>query len=74
MKSIGINALKQAAKEMSFNIYLVDGMTYMLLQMDKVNSKGFWYSFLNAFGSLMIMYSLAYNWNLASFVIKFWIV
>jgi len=50
-------------------------VTYMLLQMEKMNPKGFWYSFLNAFGSLMILYSLMYNWNLASFVIEFfWIL
>lgn len=50
-------------------------ITYLLLQLDKVDSKGFWYSFLNAFGSLMIIYSLMYNWNLASFFIEFfWIL
>ncbi len=49
--------------------------TYFLLQSEKINSKGFLYSFLNAFGSLLIMYSLLYNWNLASFVIEiFWIL
>lgn len=49
--------------------------TYFLLQIDKVNPKGFWFSFLNAFGSLMILYSLLYNWNLASFLIEFfWIL
>lgn len=49
--------------------------TYMLLQIDKINAKGFWYSFLNAFGSLFIVYSLTYNWNLASFIIEFfWIL
>ena len=50
-------------------------VTYFLLQIDRMDSKGFWYSFLNAFGSLMILYSLMYNWNLASFVIEFfWIL
>ena len=49
--------------------------TYLLLQIDRINSKGFWFSFLNAFGSLMILYSLMYNWNLASFLIEFfWIL
>jgi len=49
--------------------------TYFLLQSEKIDSKGFLYSFLNAFGSLLIMYSLLYNWNLASFVIEiFWIL
>lgn len=49
--------------------------TYFLLQSEKIDPKGFLYSFLNAFGSLLIMYSLLYNWNLASFVIEFfWIL
>jgi hypothetical protein len=49
-------------------------ITYFLLQIEKIDSKGFWYSFLNAFGSILILYSLTYNWNLASFFIEFfWI-
>ena len=49
-------------------------ITYFMLQVEKIDSKGFWYSFLNAFGSVMILYSLTYNWNLASFIIEFfWI-
>lgn len=49
--------------------------TYFLLQSEKIDAKGFLYSFLNAFGSLLIMYSLLYNWNLASFIIEFfWIL
>ena len=50
-------------------------VAYLMLQIEKMDSKGFLYSFLNAFGSAMILYSLAYNWNLASFVIEFfWIL
>jgi hypothetical protein len=50
-------------------------VAYLMLQLDKMDSKGFLYSFLNAFGSVMILYSLAYNWNLASFIIElFWIL
>lgn len=50
-------------------------VTYFLLQSEKIDSKSFLYSFLNAFGSLLIMYSLLYNWNLASFIIEiFWIL
>ncbi|MGE0738996.1 CBU_0592 family membrane protein [Sulfurimonas sp.] len=50
-------------------------ITYFLLQSQKIDSKGFLYSFLNAFGSLLIVYSLLYNWNLASFIIEFfWIL
>lgn len=50
-------------------------ITYFLLQSERIDSKGFLYSFFNAFGSLLIMYSLLYNWNLASFFIEFfWIL
>jgi len=50
-------------------------ITYYLLQVEKIDSKGFWYSFLNLFGAVLIMYSLMYNWNLASIIIEiFWIV
>lgn len=50
-------------------------VTYFLLQSEKIDSKGFLYSFFNAFGSLLILYSLLYSWNLASFIIEFiWIL
>jgi len=50
-------------------------VTYFLLQSEKIDSKGFLYSFLNAIGSLLIMYSLLYSWNLASFIIELiWIL
>ncbi|RXJ55221.1 CBU_0592 family membrane protein [Candidatus Marinarcus aquaticus] len=50
-------------------------LTYLLLQLERINANGFGYSFLNALGSLMILYSLTYNWNLASVIIEFfWIV
>ena len=49
--------------------------TYFLLQSEKIDSKGFLYSFLNLLGALLIVYSLLYNWNLASFIIEFfWIL
>ncbi|MBW6488750.1 hypothetical protein [Sulfurimonas sp.] len=50
-------------------------VTYFLLQSEKIDSKGFLYSFLNFLGALLIVYSLLYNWNLASFIIEFfWIL
>lgn len=49
--------------------------TYFLLQSEKIDSKGFLYSFLNFLGALLIVYSLLYSWNLASFIIEFvWIL
>lgn len=44
--------------------------TYFLLQSEKIDAKGFLYSFLNFLGALLIVYSLLYNWNLASFIIE----
>lgn len=50
-------------------------LTYFLLQIERISPKSFLYSFSNAFGSLLIIYSLCYNWNLASFLIEFfWIL
>lgn len=50
-------------------------LTYFLLQIERISSKSFLYSFSNVFGSLLIIYSLCYNWNLASFLIEFfWIL
>lgn len=50
-------------------------VTYFLLQSEKIDSKGFLYSFLNLLGALLIVYSLLYSWNLASFIIEFfWIL
>jgi hypothetical protein len=45
------------------------------LQLEKVNPKGFQYNFMNLSGAILLLISLTYNFNLASFVIEiFWIV
>lgn len=50
-------------------------IAYFLLQIDKLNTKNISFSILNAIGSLMILYSLIYNWNFASVMIEvFWII
>ena len=50
-------------------------VTYLLLQLQKISSQTLTYSILNIVGSIMILYSLIDNWNLASFVIQvFWII
>jgi len=50
-------------------------VVYFLLQADKINSKSLLFSVLNVLGSIMIFYSLMYNWNLASVLIEvFWIM
>ncbi len=50
-------------------------LTYLLLQINKIQSHSFLYSFLNLLGALLLAYSLLYNWNFASFMIEvFWII
>ena len=43
---------------------------YIMLQTDRINAKGFWYSMLNLLGSFLIMTSIVKDWNLPSFVIE----
>jgi len=50
-------------------------ITYLLLQLEKINSTDLLYSILNIIGSLLIVYSLLFNWNFSSFLIEFfWIL
>lgn len=45
-------------------------LAYGLLQIEKINSKGWRFSALNAMGAMLIMVSLYFSFNLASFVIE----
>lgn len=48
-------------------------VTYALLQLDKIDPKGFWYSFNNLMVAILVTVSLIYTPNLASIVIEiFW--
>ena len=48
-------------------------ITYALLQLDKIDPKGFWYSFNNLVVAILVTVSLIYTPNLASIVIEiFW--
>lgn len=50
-------------------------ITYALLQLDKINPKGFWYSFNNLVVAILVTVSLIYTPNLASIVIEiFWFI
>jgi len=50
-------------------------ITYLLLQLEKIKSTDLLYSILNVIGSLLIVYSLLFNWNFSSFLIEFfWIL
>ena len=47
--------------------------TYGMLQFDRIDPKGFWYSFNNMCVAILVTVSLVYNFNLASMVIElFW--
>ncbi|WPY00739.1 hypothetical protein Trichorick_00625 [Candidatus Trichorickettsia mobilis] len=43
---------------------------YLLLQMEKVQADSISYLVVNLVGSLLIVVSLIYNWNLSSFIIE----
>jgi len=45
-------------------------VTYFLLQIEKLHSGSPWYSFWNAFGAALIVYSLLSTWNLSAFVME----
>ena len=48
-------------------------ITYALLQLDRIDPKGFWYSFNNLLVAILVTVSLIYTPNLASIVIEiFW--
>jgi len=49
-------------------------LTYLLLQLDKIDAKSLMYSALNALGACLICVSLYFDFNLSSFVIEvFWL-
>ena len=45
--------------------------TYALLQFDRIDPKGFWYSFNNLVVAILVTVSLVYTPNLPSLVIEF---
>lgn len=44
---------------------------YMLLQVGKMDAADLSFSVLNTLGALLIIISLLYDWNLASFIMEF---
>lgn len=50
-------------------------VTYYLLQTRKMDARNVWYSILNIVGSVFILYSLWFDWNLGAVLMEsFWIV
>lgn len=59
----------------NFNVIGIIGvvlvlLAYLLLQIDKLQQDSITYSALNLVGSVLILISLCYTWNLASGVIE----
>lgn len=46
-------------------------ITYALLQLERIDPKGFWYSFNNLIVAILVTVSLVYTPNLPSLVIEF---
>ena len=46
-------------------------IAYILLQIEKMDAKDLGFSVLNTLGALLIIISLMYDWNLASFIMEF---
>ncbi len=46
-------------------------IAYILLQVEKMDAKDLSFSLFNSIGALMILISLLYDWNLASFLMEF---
>jgi len=50
-------------------------ITYAMLQLDKIDPKGFWYSFNNLIVAILVTVSLVYTMNIASMIIEvFWFI
>ena len=50
-------------------------ITYAMLQLDRIDPKGFWYSFNNMLVAILVTVSLLYTMNKASMVIEvFWFI
>jgi hypothetical protein len=69
------------AKTMNFGLFDLAGfvgvllivIAYLLLQLDKLPSSSLSFSLLNAVGSLLIILSLVFKFNLSAFLIEvFW--
>ena len=49
-------------------------LAYYLLQLEKVDPKGLKYNLMNFFGAVLLLISLSFTFNLASYIIElFWI-
>lgn len=67
--------LNEIADEVGLIGVILILISYTLLQLGKVKSNSIYYSYINLLGAVLILFSLYYNWNLASAIIEiFWII
>lgn len=52
-----------------FGVFVIV-FAYILMQIDRMDPKGVAFSLLNTIGAVLILFSLIYDWNLASFVME----
>jgi hypothetical protein len=52
-----------------FGVFIII-VAYIMMQIDRMNPKGVAFSLLNTIGAILILISLIYDWNLASFVVE----
>lgn len=45
-------------------------IAYILMQIDRMDPKGVLFSLLNTLGAVLILISLLFDWNLASFIME----
>jgi len=58
----------------NIGVALIVGM-YALLQLNKIQSKSFWYSFYNGLGAFLILISLMFEFNVSAFILQTgWII
>lgn len=54
----------------SFGVVLII-LTYIFLQLEKIESKSLLYSIINAVGAALIIFSLYFDFNFSAFIIEF---
>jgi hypothetical protein len=72
VQEIGMNTILVDIVGMSGTALVVG--SYFLLQLERMDGKGLTYNLMNLVGAVLLLISLCYKFNLASFVIElFWI-
>ena len=65
-----MNIFEQVSDHIGIVGVVLTLLAYFLLNMNRVTSKSMSYVYLNLFGSIMLLYSLLFHWNLPSVLIE----